>query len=252
MKKILKIIIPEFILNLRYKYKSYLQKKKFSKMNLKEVFREIYINNLWSTDQNLKNKQFYSGLGSHLKEITDEYINSVILFLKDQKVKPNVVDLGCGDFNIGSKLRGFCNSYVAVDIFDDLIDKNKIVFKNLDVDFKVLDITKDELPEGEICFLRQVLQHLSNKSIMNFLKLLRNKYKYLILTEHYPDEKKFVPNIDKIDGADIRLYDNSAVVITEEPFNFKVKSKKILCKIKPKKIKNFLGTIKTHLYELQE
>ena len=252
MKKILKILVPEFILNLRYKYKNYLERKKFSKMNLKEVFKEIYINNLWSTDKNCKNRKFNSGLGSHSKEIIDEYINSVVLFLKDLKVKPDVVDLGCGDFNIGSKLRGYCNSYIAVDIFDDLIDHNKIEFKNLDVDFRVLDITKDELPEGDICFLRQVLQHLSNKSIMNFLKLLRNKYKYLILTEHYPEGKNLVPNIDKIDGADIRLYDNSAVVITEEPFNLKVKSKKILCEIKPKKIKNFLGTVKTHLYEFHQ
>ena len=54
MKKILKILVPEFILNLRYKYKNYLERKRFSKMNLKEVFKEIYINNLWSTDKNVK------------------------------------------------------------------------------------------------------------------------------------------------------------------------------------------------------
>ena len=99
-------------------------------MNLKEVFKEIYINNLWSTDKNCKNRKVNSGLGSHSKEIIDEYINSVVLFLRS-KNKTRWRDLGCGDFNIGSKLRGYCNSYLAVDIFDDLIDHDKIEFKNL-------------------------------------------------------------------------------------------------------------------------
>ena len=31
MKKILKILVPEFILNLRYKYKNYLERKSFQK-----------------------------------------------------------------------------------------------------------------------------------------------------------------------------------------------------------------------------
>ena len=39
--------------------------------------------------------------------------------------------------------------------------------EDLDVDFRVLDITSDEIPPGDVCFVRQVLQHLSNQSIIN-------------------------------------------------------------------------------------
>ena len=34
----------------------------------------------------------------------------------------------------------------------------------------VLDITTDELPYADIYIVRQVLQHLSNRSIFNFFK----------------------------------------------------------------------------------
>ena len=99
-----------------------------------------------------------------------------------------MVDLGCGDFTIGSQLRKYCKKYVAVDVFDEIIINNKIKFSNLEVDFRVLDITSDELPDGDICFLRQVLQHLSNDNIKKFLSLMSGKYKYLILTEHIPEK----------------------------------------------------------------
>ena len=46
-------------------------------------------------------------------------------FLLSLPKKPDVVDLGCGDFVIGSKLRKFCNKYIAVDIVDELINFNK-------------------------------------------------------------------------------------------------------------------------------
>ena len=109
----------------------------------------------------------------------------------------------------------------AVDIFNELIDFNKKKYKHLNVDFRVLDITSEELPSGEVCLVRQVLQHLSNESIMNFVNLAKDKYKYLIITEHFPTSKNFIANIDKPTGFDIRFYDNSAVVLTKSPFNLK-------------------------------
>ena len=45
----------------------------------------------------------------------------------------------------------------------------------LNVDFRVGNITDEELPEGDVCFVRQVLQHLSNEAIANFiLKIKKN------------------------------------------------------------------------------
>tara|TARA_Y100000768_G_C23939279_1_gene664247 strand:+ start:559 stop:906 length:348 start_codon:yes stop_codon:yes gene_type:complete len=94
----------------------------------------------------------------------------------------------------------------------------------------VLDITTDELPNADIYIIRQVLQHLSNDSIFNFLKKIQNKCKYLIITEHLPDKEieNFEPNKDIVTGPYIRLHEDSGVVLTEKPFNLKIKNKKRL------------------------
>ena len=187
------------------------------------------------------------------KQVSDfvsKYIKSVESFLCSLPKKPDVVDLGCGDFVIGSKLRKFCEQYIAVDIFDDLIEFNKKKFSELNVDFRVLDITRDELPGGDICFLRQVLQHLSNESICKFIKLLKNKYKYLILTEHFPETENFIPNVNKPDGPDVRLYNNSAVVLTLPPFDLKAIKEVDICETHSNSVEGFSGVLKTKIIQL--
>ena len=250
IKKILKKIIPDFLIQLRQDFILKKDLNKFSKMKVKEVFKKIYLKKLWSPDEVKKTYEFYSGIGSHYEEFTETYINEIKKFLLTFQTKPSVVDLGCGDFSIGSKLRKYCDKYIAADIFDELINSNKDKYKNLDVDFRTLDITKDQLPNGEICFLRQVLQHLSNESIQNFLNLISGKYKYLIITEHLPEGQTFIPNIDIATGPYIRIIKNSGVELTEDPFNLKIINKKNICNIYPKKIKGFKGILNTKILQL--
>jgi hypothetical protein len=94
---------------------------------------------------------------------------------------------------------------------------------NKSIDFRCVDIVKDELPKGEVVIIRQVLQHLSNADIALVLPKLA-AFKYLIITEHIP-VGNFVPNLDKPSGLGIRMHNglkkDSGVVITEPPFNFK-------------------------------
>ena len=113
-----------------------------------------------------------------------------------------------------------------------------------------MDITTDELPLGDVCFVRMVLQHLSNESIKNFVNLVKNKYKYIIISEHYPSSKNFIANIDKPTGPDIRLYDNSAVVLTLPPFNLKVIKDTDICECYSNSIEGFEGVIKTKILQL--
>ena len=68
---------------------------------------------------------------------------------------------------------------------------------------------------------------------------MNEKYKYLVLTEHLPDYKIFKPNIDIVTGPFIRLDKKSGVDLLKEPFNLKVKEVNDICKIRPKKIKDF-------------
>ena len=87
--------------------------------------------------------------------------------------------------------------------------------------FRQANIVEDELPEGDLCLIRQVLQHLSNAEIKQILENCKN-FKYLIITEHYPNPNvELVPNLDIPHGPDMRLHYDSAVVLDKPPFNVK-------------------------------
>ena len=195
-KQIIKKIIPKSFLKLIKNYLDTLRLKKFKKLSNEEVFRKIYDEKLWTPDDKKEHFNYYSGLGSHSHEFTEVYLKEVNKFLMSFNNKQNVVDLGCGDFSIGSQIRKNCNDFIAIDIFDEIIEANKKKFKDMRVEFKAIDFTNNKIPKADICMLRFVLQHLSNESILNFLKLSADNFKYIILTEHLPDIEKFVANLD--------------------------------------------------------
>ena len=57
-----------------------------------------------------------------------------------------------------------------------------------------------------------------NQQIISVLKKLK-KYHWVFITEHYPTDNDMIkPNIDKVHGSDVRVYDNSGVYLTEPPF----------------------------------
>ncbi|OBQ55101.1 SAM-dependent methyltransferase [Tamlana sp. s12] len=190
----------------------------------KAVMDQIYECHLWGGNDH----DFYSGSGSHDPEITTPYLNAVTHFLKTHKNDLIVCDLGCGDFNIGKQLLPFTKHYNAIDIVENLINRNKKLYPSEKVSFQCLDISKDALPPADCIILRQVLQHLSNTEIQNILKKLYD-YKYIILTEHLPSGN-FTPNTDIISGQGIRIKKNSGVDILAAPFHFKVKEIKLLGK----------------------
>ncbi len=188
----------------------------------KDVMTQIYDMKLWGGNQ----FDFYSGAGSHDPKIIHPYLNTLIAFLESHNNALTVCDLGCGDFNIGKHLTEYAKKYIAVDIVENLINRNKTLYKENNLEFHCSDITKDELPLGDCIILRQVLQHISNTEIQNLIKKVAT-YKYIILTEHIP-LGKFIPNKDIISGQGIRLKQNSGVNLLEAPFNLKIKEEKQL------------------------
>ena len=159
-----------------------------------------------------------------------------------------MVDLGCGDFNVGSKYQEFCGNYVACDVVPSLIDFNKEKYKTSNVDFRVLDLAEDDLPKADVVFIRQVLQHLSNRHIQNAIPKIASSYKFLVLTEHLPDSNTFIPNRDKPAGPGVRPALNSGLVLTKPPFNLKVKSERVLCEVPEDS--DYGGRLRTDLYHL--
>lgn len=207
----------------------------------KDAMEQVYELNLWGGN----NSSFYSGDGSYNANIVDPYLKVVLSFLNSFDKPLNVVDLGCGDFNIGNQLMGSVKNYIAVDIVEKLIERNKKIFNSNNLEFYSLDIAKDSLPDGDCAILRQVLQHLSNKEVNSIIQKLFN-YKYVLLTEHIP-VGKFHPNIDVISGQGIRLKKNSGLDLFSPPFDLKVKKVTEIVSIRVKKMK---GEIVTTLLEM--
>jgi hypothetical protein len=210
-----------------------------------DVFTAIYKEAKWGAGAR---DDFFSGNGSHDPEFVLPYIEAVRDFLESLPTLPSLVDLGCGDFNIGRHLRLHCGKYSACDVVPGLISRNQAKFSDADVDFRCLDITQDDFPDAEVALLRQVLQHLSNVQILKIVPRLY-RYKFLVLSEHLPAEAHFRPNLEKPAGAMVRLCQGSGVVLTEPPFNLKVKSSQVIGSV-AQEIGDRPGLVRTTLYEL--
>ena len=203
--------------------------KNYDRMTIEEIFTRIYLHRIWSPNQS---DEFYSGVGSHCREIVGAYSSAVENFLLSLPGKPDVVDLGCGDFNVGASLRKNCGRYVACDVVKSLIDRNRAVFAHLGVDFRHLDMTTDALPLGEVAFIRQVLQHLNNEQITRVVNKL-HAFKFVVVTEHLPMSEDFQPNIDKPSGHGIRAgrLPPSGVVLTAPPFHLEPLASTVLVEV---------------------
>ncbi|MBZ9652822.1 class I SAM-dependent methyltransferase [Psychroflexus montanilacus] len=208
----------------------------------KKAMAQIYEKQLWGGNPS----DFYSGEGSHRPELVDPYIEVVTSFLSSFETPPVVCDLGCGDFNVGSKLIAYTSKYIAVDIVEDLITYNKRKFKDECVEFLQLDIATDELPDGDCAVVRQVLQHLSNKEIGAIAYKLK-AFKYVIVTEHIPNAD-FIPNKDIISGQGTRLKKASGVDLLSSPFYLQVKSTKRLLTIPSEDEKSQILTMVFEMY----
>ena len=207
----------------------------------KDAMEQVYEKSLWGGGK----VDFYSGEGSHKAEIVNPYVEVVSSFLKSFENPLSVVDLGCGDFNVGKQLIEYSSQYFAVDIVGDLIERNKKTFEAENLSFDCLNIAEDALPKGDCVLIRQVLQHLSNKEVLAAVQKL-SQYKYVILTEHIPSSD-FESNLDIISGQGIRLKKNSGLDITREPFNFKFKKSKELLSVD---VESWKGRIVTTLFEV--
>jgi hypothetical protein len=245
VKQIIKALIPNTVLEKIQVARARKRNERFNNLSTQQVFSEIYQNGLWGKSED-PTQPFYSGGGSHDDKITSVYIANVVAILQDLPNKPNVVDLGCGDFSIGSQIRPFCNNYIACDIVPQLIEHNKAKYKNLNVDFRLLNLITDPLPTGDIVFIRQVLQHLSNEQIQQLIPKLYPSYSILILAEHLPKSNRFTPNLDKPAGPHIRLGFNSGIVLTKSPFDLQVVDEQLICEAD-----DYGGVIRATMYKLK-
>lgn len=191
---------------------------KYKSMDRKKVFDYIYKENIWGKKEG---EQFYSGGGSHDIAYIQPYCNLIKHFIDEYDIT-TICDLGCGDFYVASQYINDSILYDGIDIVDKMIKHHNEKYGNNNIHFHCMDIVEDDLPDAEVCLIRQVLQHLSNEEIKRILDKTK-KYKYVIITEHIVEKehaKKF--NIDKIHGNHTRVERQSGLYFDEEPFSLNI------------------------------
>lgn len=212
---LVKLVPAPLVSSLRQMKRAWERRRNASK-SVEEVFTDIYLNHRWGG----AGDEFCSGGGTRDEAVVNPYIESLNQWLEaNTGGKATVVDLGCGDFTVGERIVPYCGSYVGVDVVKPLIEHHHRLYASAKVSFAHYNIITDDLPKGDVCLVRQVLQHLSKNEIQLILQKLK-RYRWAIVTEHLPEAgPDVVPNLDKPHGADIRLNMRSGVFLEHAPFS---------------------------------
>jgi SAM-dependent methyltransferase len=194
-----------------------LTRRRYASTSLPEAFTAIYEQNLWGGEPG----EYTSGSGS-VPAVADEYARRIRELIAERGHR-SVLDLGCGDFQVGTLIAESGVRYRGADVVPGLIAANQDKYGNERISFTCLDISQDALPSADLCLVRQVLQHLSNAEIRDVLgNVRRSRFAEVLITEIVPAGHIAHPNLDKPHGPDTRLSDGSGVLLEEPPFSEQV------------------------------
>lgn len=244
MKHFIKALLPIPLVKAVSSYRRRKILSQFNGLSSQEIFTKIYDDGVWGRSGDLGDP-YVSGTGSRDVTVVAPYVAAVKEFISTLPEKPNVVDLGCGDFTVGSQLRPAFSKYIACDIVERVVDFNRDRYSDLDVEFRMIDLVNDILPTGDIAIVRQVFQHLSNRDIATAIENISKFFDNLLVTEHIP-QGIFTPNLDKPTGPGIRMDMDSGLVLTEPPFFLRYRKEQVICEVPSNG-----GIIRTTWYDLR-
>lgn len=195
-----------------------------------DVFTDIYKGCIWGRS-NDPNYPLYSGDGSHDETYVAPYCRVIKTFCDKFSEPPNVVDIGSGDFVVGTRIRPFFNTYTAIDVVPAVTAQAKAYYPKTDVTFVTQDVTKQPIPKADVALIRTVFQHLSNKYIKAALRNITPYVDHIILTEYVSINANFPPNMKMPSNNMTRCSFGSGVVLTAPPFNLQPVSERCLLKL---------------------
>ena len=151
-----------------------------------DVFTKKYETNEWGNNNN-NNYCGSSGQGSEINQQINTYVPFIKSFIQKYNIN-SVIDLGCGDFRVGRIIyNDFDIKYYGYDAYKKIIDyHNKQTDLSSDkYKFTHLDFCKDkeQIIDGDLCIIKDVLMHWSLDKIYNFLDYIveNKKFKYIII-----------------------------------------------------------------------
>jgi len=151
---------------------------------MEQIFTYIYENKIWGNNYN-NSYNGSSGEGSSINYNKDSYVLFLKKFIQENEIK-TIVDLGCGDFICGPYIYSDLNiTYKGYDIYKKVVDFNSSQYSKNKYEFIHLDFynEKEKIEGGDICILKDVIQHWSLNEIYNFLDYLveSKKFKFILI-----------------------------------------------------------------------
>ena len=151
---------------------------------MEDYFTNVYEKKVWGDN---KNDEYSgsSGGGSLIDYNKYTYIPFLKIFILHNNIK-NIVDLGCGDFICGKLIYDDLDIlYTGYDTYKKVIDYNRKQHALPKYSFIHLDFynNKERIIPGDLCILKDVLQHWKIDEIYTFLDyLVENKlFKYILI-----------------------------------------------------------------------
>lgn len=185
-------------------------------MSRAEAFDEVYRKNIWNPDgAKPSGGGSYGSVSAHYVDVVKDLIATV--------GARSILDIGTGDFHIGSQLCPLVDRYVGADISAVIVERNRSEYGDREnVEFVHLDACVEELPAADLVLVRQVLQHLNNDEVDAVLRNIdRSGCRYALVGEHLPAETDLKEvNVDLgTHGPYMRTMLGSGVFIDRPPFS---------------------------------
>jgi hypothetical protein len=172
------------------------------------IFTKIYKENKWEKG---------SGPGSYEKN-TIIYRKLLQNYFDDQRFQ-TIIDFGCGDFQIMKLINVPVDKiYKGIDVVPEVIQQDKKHYAKANIKFYLIkDLyeinPQDQILQGDLLIIKDVLMHWSNKKIQYFIDQILPNYKYALITHDIAEDAKLNKNINT---GNFRPID-----ITHPPFNLK-------------------------------
>ena len=135
------------------------------------VFTDIYRQDHWRGG---------SGEGS-TAEATAPYRHILERLLVSPEIR-SVVDVGCGDWQLGSLVDWHGKKYTGLDVVDEVVAANRKNWESERIRFVTGDVRLGEVPSGDLLLVKDVLQHWPTDDVARFLDQVLPRYPFALIT----------------------------------------------------------------------
>lgn len=141
-----------------------------------KVFSEIYKGNGWHDHESVSGPGSNTLATAHIRAALPELIRDLGI--------TSLLDIPCGDYAWMKKV-DLGVPYIGADLVPDLITRNRAAYPG--VDFRVVDLLQDKLPEADAIFCRDCLVHLSLRDVEQAVANIRQSGTRFLMTTTFPD-----------------------------------------------------------------